>query len=287
MAALDDLKAGYRTILRRDADQAGLDFYGQQLGAGRGLTDVLGEIAQSDEAKAYSSASPQGFAGFFKDYGQAGQVLNRQAAAGTQLAGQTGNAAALSDAMTGKALAGLQDGSIEKAASDAGLAARASMEQQRAANQRGMARMGISPASGRFQSTNSDAAQGALAEVAAANNGRTAAEESALGRANNAAGQAYRGAALGLQLDTNVLGTAERAELNNRQQSLNAAELALKKYSIENDIAQQDKKLDAQADAAKGAAWGGALNFGLSLAKDSGLLSKAGDAISKWAGWNP
>lgn len=283
--SIDAIKQGYRTILRREADDAGLQYYQSQLDSGRDVNSILGEISQSEEAQKYGTLNPQGFAGFFKEYGPAQDALNRQSAGGSQLSGQTGNAASLSSALTSKALAGLEDGSIEKAASDAGLAARSSMEQQRAANQRGMARMGINPASGRFQASNADAAQGALAEVVATNNARTTAEEAALGRANNAATQAYRGATLGLQMDTSMLGAAERAELNNRQQDLNAANLALDKYRIENGVSQNNKVLDAQAEAAKGSAWGNALNFGLGLAKDSGLLAKAGDAAGKWMGW--
>lgn len=227
---------------------------------------------------------PGGFAGFFSEWQPARDVLDRQAAAGSQLSGQIGQINNLGNALTGQAMAGLNPAALDKAGSDAALQARGSIEAQRAGQQRNMARMGISPASGRFQASNADAAQGALAEVSAANLGRTQAEEAALGRANNALGNAYRGAALGLQLDTNVLGTAERGELNNRQQQLNAAQLALNKYQVDNNIAIGNKQMDAQADAAKGQAWGNALNFGLTLADKSGLLQKGGDALLKW--WN-
>lgn len=230
------------------------------------------------------TTTPAGFGSFFKDHSTAQNALDRAATSGQQLSSSFGNIGNVSQQLTQNALDYNATGKADAAAGGAMADVRSTLDKNQQSNERRMASMGIRPDSGRFAGDNTEQVASALAQVTAGNQARQQVEDTAQSRLKDALSANSTASSLGLALDGSVIDSAYKTVLSDRQNQLNAAQLALNRYSVDKGVQFNNQKLQAQSDQATGQMWGNAANLGLTLLKDSGALSGAADAIKNW--WN-
>lgn len=257
---------------------------GQLLPNGSLPTNTASSTPTTGSKNMTTTTAPAGFGTFFNNYGAASEALQRGADGAKALSGSVGNVGTLTNTLTQNALDYNAPGKADAAAGAAMGDIRTTMASNNDATLRRNAAMGIRPDSGRSQGDNTENVASALAQVTAGNQARKQVEDTAQSRLKDALSANSGAASMGLALDGSLIDSAYKTELSNRQNELNAAELALRRYSVDKGVQMNTDKLNAQGQTASGELWGQAAQLGLGVLKETGALSSLGDAVSSW--WN-